>query len=303
MAIEKQKLILISGIVLGIAAIIMTKMYLDQQKLAVQEKAQKAIANMQANQTAVLVAKQDIPSGSVIESGMFDTAIVPTQFVQPQAVTSLERIVGMITVAPISKNEQISLSKLTNKRRASGGDLAGATPSGKRAISIVVDNIASLSGMVKPGDYVDVLATIQVPQKAADGQVIGQMAVIPLFQNVLVLAVGQNTGGVPRSETESRYAEAPAASGGGGGNTLITLALGPQEANLIAFVQEQGKVRLTMRSPADAKIEPVVPVSWDSLFQYIMPPKQNNEPATAAVDTTEYVEVVRGLNKERVPLK
>jgi len=302
MAIEKQKLILIGGVILGLAAIVMTKMYLDQQQQILQEKAKKAIASMQANQTSVLVAKQDVAKGSVIESSMLDTAIVPNKFVQPQAVTSLDRITGMVTVVPISKGEQISLSKLTNIKQAGGGggDLAGVTPSGKRAISIIVDNLASLSGMVRPGDYVDVLATIQVPVQGADGKTTSQMAIIPLFQNTLVLAVGQNTGGVASSG--SRYAEAPAPSGG---NVLITLALAPQEANLIAFVQEQGKFRLIMRSPADAKVESMAPASWDTLFQYIMPQKPKNEQSEAhakPVDTTEYVEVLRGLNKEKVPL-
>jgi len=292
MAIEKQKLILISGIVLGIVAIFMTKMYLDQQKLAVQERARQAIANMQANQAAVLVAKQDIEKGVIIEPSMLETAIVPNQYVQPQAVTSLDRIAGMVTVAPISKGEQISLSKLMSNEQARGGNLSGATPSGKRAITIIVDNISSLSGLIKPGDYVDVLAMLQIPAQGADGQATGQMAVVPLFQNILVLAVGQNTGG-PASE--SRYA---AKEGSSGDNNPITLALGPQEANLIAFVQEQGRIRLTMRSQADAKVEAMAPASWDTLLQYIMPQKDNQP----VVDTTEYVEVVRGLNKEKVPL-
>jgi len=294
MAIEKQKLILISGLVLGVLAIFMAKMYVDQQQAEAQARADAKIASMQSNQTAVLIAKQDIPQGAVIEGGMFDTSIVPNKFVQPQAVTSLDRISGMVTVAPITKGEQISLSKLTNERRGGGGDLAGVTPSGKRAISIVVDNIASLSGMVNPGDYVDVLAIIQVPVQGQDGKVTTQVAVVPLFQNVLVLAVGQNTGG-PSSQG-GRYTESS-----GSGNSLITLALGPQEANLIAFVQEQGKIRLVMRSPADAKVEPMIPASWDSFFQYIMPQqKPSNEPVV--VDTTEYIEVLRGLSKERVPL-
>lgn len=293
MAIEKQKLILISGIVLGIVAIFMTKMYLDQQKLAVQERAKQAIANMQANQAAVLVAKDDIQKGVTIEPSMLETAIIPNQYVQPQAVTSLDRIAGMVTVAPISKGEQISLSKLASDKQAGGGDLSGATPSGKRAITIVVDNIASLSGLIKPGDYVDVLAMLQIPTQGSDGQTTGQMAVVPLFQNILVLAVGQNTGGADSSG--SRYA----AKEDSDGNSLITLALGPQEANLIAFVQEQGRIRLTMRSQADAKVEAMAPASWDTLFQYIMPQKQDDQ---SIVDTTEYVEVVRGLNKERVPL-
>lgn len=294
MAIEKQKLILISGVVLGIVAIVMTKIYLDQQQQAVQEKAQKAIANMQANQAAVLVSKQDIPEGAVIDAEMLETAVVPNQFIQPQAVTSLDRIAGMVTIAPISKGEQISLSKLASNKRSGGGDLSGVTPSGKRAISIVVDNIASLSGMIKPGDYVDVLATIQIPEQGADNQVTSQMAVVPLFQNILVLAVGGNTAGI--SSEGGRYAEKEAPSSAG--SATITLALGPQEANLIAFVQEQGKIRLIMRSPADAKVEPIVPANWDTLFQYITPQNVTEKP----VDTNEYVEVLRGLNKEKVPL-
>ena len=37
--------------------------------------------------------------------------------------------------------------------------------------------------------------------------------------------------------------------------------------------------------------------------KYILPQKQNNEQVSAKpVDTTEYVEVLRGLNKEKVPL-
>jgi len=295
MAIEKQKLILITGVILGILAIVMTKMYLDQQQQAVQERAKAAIANLQSNQTAVLVAKQDIPQGVVIEGEMFETSIVPNKFVQPQAVTSLDRISGMVTVAPISRGEQISLSKLTNVKQVGGGDLAGLTPSGKRAISIAVDNMATLAGMVKPGDYVDVLAIIQIPVPGQGSQT----AVVPLFQNTLVLAVGQNTG---VSGPASRYVEAAeSSSNAGNGNTLITLALAPQEANLVAFIQEQGKLRLAMRSPADARIEPITPASWESFFQYIMPqPKEEVRPEP--VDTNEYIEVVRGLSKERVPL-
>jgi len=298
MAIEKQKLILISGIVLGVVAIVMTKMYLDQQQQAIQDKAKKEIANMQANQTSVLVAKQDIPKGVLIDANMFDTAIVPNKFVYPQAVTSLGRISGMVTMAPIAKGEQISLSKLTNTniKQTNGVDLSGITPAGKRAVSIPSDNIVSLSGMVKPGDYVDVLATLQVPVSGPGGQVASQMAVIPLFQNVLVLAVGQNTGA---NSSASRYSEKEVSSG----PALITLALGPQEANLIVFVQEQGKVRLTMRSPADARVEPMAPAGWDTLFQYIMPQKKESSSVNVpVVDTTEYVEVIRGLNKDRIPL-
>jgi len=298
MVIDKQKLILGAGIFLAIMAAVMLQMFIKQQQQLADEKARAAIANLQSNQTAVLVATQDIPQGVLIKPEMFGTSIVPNKFVQPQAVTSLDRIAGMVTVASIAKGEQVSISKLINDQRAAGGNLAGVTPSGKRAITIIADSIASLSGMVKPGDYVDVLVIIQVPVQNQDGKLINQTTVVPLFQNVLVLAVGQNTGAL--ASAPGRYSEPSSSSSNE--NNLITLALGPNESNLIAFVQEQGRMRLVMRSPADAKVEPMAPVSWENLFQYIMPQKDDAGPVVSPVDTTEYVEVLRGLNKAKVPL-
>jgi len=295
--IEKQKLILISGIALGLVAIVMVKIYLDQQQQITQEQAKRAIANIQNNQSAVLVAKEDIPKGSLIESAPLDTAVVPNKFVQPQAVTSLSRISGMVTVANISKGEQISLTKLATPKQA-GGDLAGVTPAGKRAISISVDNLASLAGMIKPGDYVDVMAMLQIPVQNAEGQQGSQVAVLPLFQNVLVLAIGQNTGGPVSQGSRSRGESVETNSG------LVTLALTPQEASFAAFVQEQGKIRLTLRSPADAKVEPITPANLSTLFQYIMPQQQaqalEKEPKKEAQPET--IEIFRGTSKERIPI-
>jgi len=303
MAIEKQKLILISGIVLGVVAVVMVKVYLDQQRQVIQEQAKKAVANIQANQTSVLMARRDIPAGSVIESGMLNTAIVPNKFVQPQAATSLDRISGMVSVAEISKGEQVTLSKLTSAKKAGaggGGDLAGMTPAGKRAIPISVDNLAALAGMVRPGDYVDVIAMLQVPVQGPEGQQTSQVAVLPLFQNVLVLAIGQNTGG-PVAQGGGRYSKTESAPGNAG---IVTLALSPQEASFVAFVQEQGKLRLTLRSPADAKVEQIVPANWNTLFQYIMPqsPLSGEGEMKKEEQPEGTVEIYRGLNKEKIPL-
>ena len=287
MAIEKQKLILIGGVVLGIAAIFMVKMTLDQQNQIAQAQKRREIANMQANQSAVLIAKQDIAEGLPMDPDMLETAIVPNKFVQPRAVTSLDRVSGLITIAPISKGEQVTLNKLTNTNRVQGGSLAGITPAGKRAISISIDSLALLGGMVKPGDYVDVIALLEVPTMGSDGQQSKQIAVLSLFQNVLILAVGQNTGGAAAAESSNTS-----------GSSMVTLALTPQEASFIAFVQEQGRIRLTLRSPADAKMESTVPANWNSLFQYLMP--QSNEQKSE--DLGPKVEIYRGLNKEEIPL-
>lgn len=305
---KQRIIILIIGIILALIAVFMVKFYLDQQRRMIQEQAKQTLSQIQANQTPVLVAKKDISKGTVIDAEMLETAIVPNQFVQPQAVASLDRISGMSTIAPISKGEQISLTKLSYPRQVEGGGLAEATPIGKRAITISVDNISSLAGMIKPGDYVDVIAIIPVPVQTPEGKQATQPAVVPLFQNVLVLAIGQEIGVAKQEQQEEgRYRREEAREP----SPLITLALSPQEANLIAFVQEQAKIRLVLRSPADSKIEPIQPASWDTLFQYIMPKealrqqeeaRKEQEPQVVP-QAGSYVEIYRGLKREVVPLK
>lgn len=264
---QKQRLIiLIIGIILAAVSLVMVMSYIDQQVKIKDQARKKVVAEQLANQVAVLVAKQDIPKGTTIEASILETAIYPDKFVQPNAATSLDRIAGMITIVPIAKGEQITLGKLMSVKEAAGGSLAMATPVGKRAITISVDNIASVGGMLRPGDYVDIIATLPVPVQTKEGKQESQVAVVPLFQNVLILAVGQETGAMPISESGRYQKEEKKES-----SPLITLALDPQDANLMSFVQEQGKIRLTLRSPSDAKIESIQPASWDTLFQYMIP--------------------------------
>jgi pilus assembly protein CpaB len=276
----------------------MVKVYIDQQRQQAIERANAVIQSQQANQTPVLVARQDIAKGAAVTQDSLEVAIVPNRFVQPQAVTSLDRIAGMITVAPISKGEQVTLSKLTYQRRS--GALAELTPVGKRAITITVDSVSSsLLGMLKVGDYTDIIALLPVPVQMPDGKQAAQIAVIPLFQNVLVLAVGRETGVM---DGHGKKEESPQQDT----NPPVTVALSPQEASLLAFVQEQGKLRLVLRSPGDSQIQPMTPASWDTLLQYISPKEQappvqaeKEKKAEAEQPPEGYVEIYRGMRKEK----
>ena len=307
---QKQRIILlIVGVVLAVVVVFLIKVYLDQQRQQAEEEAQRKAVKLQQSQTSVLVARQDIPKGTAITSELLTPKIVPKEYVVPQAVTSLDRISGMVTVAPIAKDEQIALSKLMLPREAhTGGGLAEATPVGKRAITINVDNItASVGGMVKPGDYVDIIASLPVPSVTADGKQITQVATVPLFQNVLILAVGQQISAftaAPEAGGATRYGSPQQPQAQPQTSSLITLALSPQEASLAAFAQEQGKLRLVLRSPADSQMQPLRPVGWEALFQYLMPKdvQATVKPAAKPEEPSEYVEVYRGLKKEKVPL-
>lgn len=308
-----KRLSLIIGAVLAILAVFMVRVYLDQQRQAIRSQEEQRLAQVQESQMAILVAKTDIAPGTPVDSSMFEVAVAPANQVPPQVATSFEQVLSKQVVAPIAKGEPIMLTKLSTemgKRMASAStarapSLSMTTPEGKRAITIPIDNIASVGGMVKPGDYVDILCSLTIPEESAKKTKGKRENIVPLFQNVLVLAVGSQL--IEEAEAlAARYAaqqgQQPPPPAPSGGYATITLALSPQEANIIAFAQDQGKIRLVLRSQGDAKVEKTTPANWDSLLNLFMPastPKKVEEEKTGPEET---VEIYRGLKREVVPL-
>jgi len=286
--VQKQRLIfLIVGIVLGLVAIVMVNIYIKDQAENVKRQAQKAVERMRQNQVAVLVARVDIPAEATIQSSMFDTAIVPREYVQPQTATSADSIAGMVTIAPISKGEQINIGKLTQSgQQTKRRDLASLTPAGKRAVTVAAENLGELVGMIKPQDFVDVIALVPVPTEEGNNKQGVKQTIMPVFQNVLVLAVGQETN--PQAPAQRGREKA----------SNITLALDPKEANILAFLQEQGKIRVALRSQNDTQLEQVEPITWDSVLNYV----PGLRPPEVKIEPQETIEIYRGLTKERIPV-
>jgi len=284
--VQKQRLIfLIVGVVLGLIAVVMVSSYIKENAEEARKQAAKALDKLRQNQAVVLVASRDIPANTVIQSSMLESSIVPREYVQPQAATSLDSISGRVAIAPISRGEQISLTKLASsgqvtKRR----DLSSITPVGKRAVGVTAENINEVIGLLKPGDNIDLIAILPMAQEGAGKKNI-QQTIVPAFQNVLVLAVGQETD--------------PNAVGSGKGQReqakQITVALNPTEANILTFIQDQGKIRISLRSAQDSQVEEVEPITWDSVLQYI-PSLQPEEARRETID------IYRGLNKEKIPI-
>ncbi len=300
---QRQQLVLILGVAIAFLAVFAVYAYIQQQRQFIVEQANKQIKKMQTSQVAVMVAKKDISPGSVVDASMIEAMPVPSQFVQPQAVTSPERIIDMTAVALIPKGQQITLDRLSSKREAQGMSLAMATPVGKRAVTIKVDDISSLAGLIIPGNYVDVIAMIPLPATAPDGKPTSQLTSVPLLQNVLVVAVGRDTAPpAPPSAQDPKQQEKKDAAA----SSIITVALTPPEANLISFVQEQAKIKFIMRSPADSQLQPLQPVSWETILRALMPQafEEKKEEEDDEETPSGYLEIYRGSSgREKVPLR
>ena len=295
----QKRLPLIIAIACGIWAILLLNSYLKRRENEIwdkikQQQQQAQPARAQAQMAAVLVASRDIPTQVPITPSDLAVREIPVEYIQPGIVTSLDQAIGQIASAPIATGEQILKTKLLPPGKI-GKSLSEITPAGKRAVSIPVDNLPSIANLIRPGDHVDVLALISMPDSTNQATAKATSTtprLISLFQDIEILAVGSDL--TASAEPAKKEQTAKGTSG------TVTLALNPQEAVLLSFVQEHGKIKLDLRSSQDSQKETVKPADWDTLFQYLYPSKEGSasEGKQAAA-----VEVYRGLNKEIVPLR
>jgi pilus assembly protein CpaB len=308
----RKKILIVVAIACGVLAALLGRAYiadketeLKKQMVLVKQREAKELAAKQLNKVSVLVAARNIKPGVPILPEDLTTQEVPEEYLQPGAIKSSFNIIGRVVQVPIIPGEQILIGKLgapPEKPKI----LSEITPKGKRAVPVVVDNITSLAGLLQPGDYVDALAIITPPQGSylyalavdntsgvqQSSKNESKLVTLPLFQNVLVLAVGSDMG----SASSGSRSDKPKEKVKGADNT-VTLSLSPQEAALVSFIQEQGKIRLVMRSNSDVSQIQVNPVNWDNLFDYLYPKAKDHggkPPVT--------VEIYRGLQKEVIPL-
>jgi len=294
----QKRLPLVIAIACGIWAILLLNSYLKRRENEIWEKIKQQQQQAQPARQAVrmgiaLVAGKDIPPQVPITPADLLIKEIPVEYIQPGAVASLDEVIGQIASIPIAAGEQILKSKLMPPGKI-GKTLSEITPAGKRAVTVPVENMASIANLIRPGDHVDVLALISMPETAAEGGSKAQAPrLISLFQDVEVLAVGGEFTPATEATKKEQAKLASVAS------ATVTLALGPQEAALLSFVQEHGKIKLDLRSSEDNKKESIKPADWDTLFQYLYPSKEG----AVSEGKQPAVEVYRGLNKEIVPLR
>lgn len=328
----REKLIpLIIGILLAAVSSYMISVYMNQQKKMFVKEAQETVYAIQQNQVSALVARGDIPTGATVDASMLESAILSKQQIAPNAVRYFNELENKVTTRPIRMGEQLTTDMFRSTdvvEAQTQVSLSMLIPEGKRATSIAVDNISSIVGMLKPGDHVDVLGIINlIPQ----GKNAPEPMSIPLFQDVLILAIGEDYWlGEVKSESLMKKLfgltkELEKKSKTDTRNPLVTLALDPEETSVISYVQEHGKLRLVLRSPSDKTKQTTAPITMENFNKFLMArgiipvPVAPEEPPVPVVENApalpteepkveepvipkETVEIYRGMQKEVIEI-
>lgn len=217
--------------------------------------------NQLVEPATVFVANQDIPEGTPLDEVYLATLSIPKRFVQPAAVVSLQELSEAVTAVPILKGEQIVATKLTHLLNKTG--LSVRLPEGMRAISLSLDEPALSAGLIRPGNFVDVVATFEMANEAAETQVTTQT----LIQRASVLAVGEDIGGVKNTKATrgaSLFSNVTEASH----SSAVTLALTPQQAQTLSFALDQGRIKLVLRPQWEEDQTPLAPITAQEIVGF-----------------------------------
>ena len=279
---------MIVAVIAGLLAVGLMRNYLvtERHKLdAERKRLENEYQSLVGEMVEVIVAKKDLPEGTlIVRDDHLKLAKMPRNFVQPFASGRSADLVGQATIAPIAEGEQV----LRNKVRPANelplsATLSGLTPEGKRAITIGTDALTGVGGFVRPGDNVDILWTVKLPETQG-----GESVTMMLFQNVSILAVGNQMVGRATGGPESSQ------------NYTVTVALTPQEASLLLYARTQGAIQLSLRPRSD-KGQPVAvpPANSRAVMEAVLGKAAVGE----GPKPPRTVEVFRGLDRSVVPVK
>jgi len=192
----------------------------------------------------VLMALRTVEPGAILKDEDIGERWIPQAYVESRAIriADRQRVVNLRTAAPLQAQQALMWTDIIvqndDKRY-----LSGLVQSGMRAVTIHAEGRAQ--SLVRPGDRVDVLATL--PQPGSNEHRAG----VVLLQNVLVLARSSETKNGEASE-----------------GSEIVLSLTLQNAQVLAVATDKAKLSVALRAPDDVRVqEGLTDVSSSSLAE------------------------------------
>jgi len=243
--INRNMLMLGIALALGGLAMYLSNKVLHDRYASIEEEARRGRTMVQ-----VVVAKRDLARGETLTGDVLAVREVPADYVHSTAVLpdGYAAVENQRLVSPLKRGETL----LESHTEGLGAQIfSGTLKVGSRALTFPVDEISSISGMLRPGDRIDLILTMA---DANPGATSGKDMTFPLLSNVPVLATGQQVGRGGDDASDRTYA-------------TVTLEASPEDANRIITAQHTGKLTAVLRNPEDGQPNGVLPLTGSDLMR------------------------------------
>ncbi len=239
-----KKKLLIAAVMVGLFAAALLYLYASQLE--------KEKDELVRDQIEVVKAARNIPAGTPLSKDKITTEQVPQRFLPPNPL--LENDLNIYLGTPLAVNVEEGAMILTSDFSVQevSRTLSSKIPPQERAMSVAVDAISGVSGLLRPGDRVDILGTFPIgtkdqvvtDEKGEEG--VGYVT-MTMLQNVTLLATGQELSDVTNAENQQR----------GNSYATVTLSVTIDEAELLTIAQTRGKMTLLLRNRDDVDVSTV----------------------------------------------
>ena len=240
---KKQLLIIVGAVAAGIVAVILTSNY---------------VKSSIEGQTSSLAEQYDVKQkemASQIQQRSDQQLAALAQELERVKSEQASAMQKQMAVLQESQQAAARMQQSVQVQKVRKPSLALKTPVGKRAITVKIDSLAAVGGLLNPGDFVDVIAELNAPLQGLDKKTVTAM----IFQGLQVLAINTN------EDDPGAYEEQQAET-----FLKITVAVDPQEAGLLAFANKNGILELALRSPDESGHQKVKADTWKTLADYVL---------------------------------
>lgn len=177
-----------------------------------------------------IVASRDMLAGTRLEADDLAVRSFPSRWVGTDALAPEQYpdIQGKVLTADVQAGNPLLAVHVLPGKRAFSDQLAP----GRRAVTLPVDQVNSLSGLLRPGDLIDLYVSFDHQRKRLT---------TPLLQGVQVLATGRHTQDIDDA-VEQSYG-------------TVTLDAAPEDVIKLVAAQQAGALTAILRHPTDARAD------------------------------------------------
>jgi pilus assembly protein CpaB len=220
---NKTWIILGVALAIGVLAALAARSYLSSQMDAIEARGKGKTVNL-------IVASKAMQRGEKISTSNVAVRAIPLDYAHSSAVApeGYSRLDGQPLAFDVRPGELILWGMIEGKK---GPTFSSRVAVGRRAMTVPVDEINSISGMLEPGDQIDLIVTIEHK---------GKKRTLPLLQSVQVMATGQRSVDGSKEGERKQY-------------STVTINTTPEQAQNVIIARDVGKVTALLRNPEDKR--------------------------------------------------
>ena len=223
-------------------------------------------ANDNAERVSVFKIVGDIPKGTfgdeAFAQGLIEEDVIAREFRPATAISDPVEIDGLVAISDLPAN-QVVVSNQFVSQAESLSTFSSLLKNHEGAITVSVDQVRGVAGLLVPGDFVNMLVLVENVNTEGEtieiGDTVFETPARYLYQKVQILAIGQTRRLEPGETAATNADGTPVTSTTSG---LVTFAVPADAAQQIASVSAAGiYLTLVPRDYQPTAIDPLDPLA------------------------------------------